>query len=123
MTSTLTHIRLELAREPGSPAGNPQDGWDIVAVLDAGGKLDAEGCRDQSDRLHVRRFEDNQTVATGTLRQGPGGKWLLDLAPEDAPDATGFRFGEERFVAGEYVSLINADGEPHAYVVAKAAPL
>ncbi|MBU2168295.1 MAG: hypothetical protein KKF88_10700 [Alphaproteobacteria bacterium] len=123
MTSTLTHIRLELAREPGSPAGNPQDGWDIVAMLDADGKLDADGCRKEADRLHVRRFEDNQTVATGTLRQGPGGKWLLDLAPEDAPDATGFRFGEERFVAGEYVSLINADGDPHPYVVARTAPV
>jgi hypothetical protein len=123
MTSTLTHIRLELAREPGAPAGNPQDGWDIVAVLDADGKLDADGCRDQSDRLHVRRFEDDQTVATGTLRQGPGGKWMLDLAPEDAPDATGFRFGEERFVTGEYVSLIDADGDTHPYVVAKSAAL
>jgi hypothetical protein len=123
MTSTLTHIRLELAREPGAPAGNPQDGWDIVAVLDAEGRLDAAGCRDQAERLHVRRFEDNQTIATGTLRQGPGGKWLLDLEPEDAPDATGFRFGEERFVAGEYVSLTDADGDSHTYVVAKAAPL
>ncbi len=122
MTSTLTHIRLELAREPGSPAGNPQDGWDIVAVLDEEGRLDPAGCRDQADRLHVRRFEENQTVATGTLRHA-GSKWLLDLAPEDAPDATGFRFGEERFVAGEYVSLINADGEPHPYVVARTAPL
>lgn len=123
MTSTLTHIRLELAREPGSPAGNPQDGWDIVAVLDTDGRLDPAGCRDQAGRLHVRRFESNQTVATGTLRQGPGGKWLLDLAPEDAPDATGFRFGEERFVPGEYVSLIDADGETHTFVVARSAPL
>ncbi|MDP3402305.1 MAG: hypothetical protein Q8R97_14440 [Brevundimonas sp.] len=123
MTSTLTHIRLELAREPGAPAGNPQYGWDIVAVLDADGRLDAAGCRAEAERLHVRRFEDNQTIATGTLRQGPGGKWLLDLEPEDAPDATGFRFGEERFVAGEYVSLTDADGDSHTYVVAKAAPL
>lgn len=123
MTSTLTHIRLELAREPGAPAGNPQDGWDIVAVLDSDGRLDPSGCRDQAGRLHVRRFESNQTVATGTLRQGPGGRWLLDLAPEDAPDATGFRFGEERFVPGEYVSLIDADGETHTFVVARSAPL
>lgn len=123
MTSTLTHIRLELAREPGAPAGNPQNGWDIVAVLDSEGRLDGEGCRAQADRLHVRRFEDDQTVATGTLRHGAGGRWILDLAPEDEPDATGFRFGEERFVAGEYVSLIDADGETHPYVVAKASPL
>ena len=28
------HIRLELAREPGHPAGDPASGYDIVAPLD-----------------------------------------------------------------------------------------
>lgn len=119
----LTHIRLELAREPGAPAGNPGEGWDIVAALDGEGRLDAEGCRAQADRLHVRRFEDGQTVDTGTLKQGPGGRWILDLANDGEPDATGYRFGEERFVVGEYVSLNEADGGQHTYVVVRAAPL
>lgn len=123
MTATLTHIRLELARQPGAPAGDPRDGWDIVAVLDAEGRLDPAGCRAQAARLHVRRFEDDQTVDTGTLKQGPGGRWILDLADDGEPDATGFRFGEERFTPGEYVSLTDADGEQRTYVVVKAAAL
>lgn len=123
MTGTLTHIRLELAREPGRPAGDPGDGWDIVAVLDADGRLDAEGCRAAGDKVRVRRFEGDETVAVGKLRQGPGGRWLLDLAPDDAVDAAGYRFGEERFVVGEYVSLDETDGDQHTYVVARATPL
>lgn len=119
MTATWTHIRLELARQPDAPAGDPRDGWDIVAALDAGGRLDGEACRAAPERLHVRRFEDDQTVATGSLKQGPGGRWLLDLGDDGVPDATGFRFGEESFVTGEYVSLTDADGEQRTYVVAK----
>ena len=41
----------------------------------------------------------------------------------EADDAVGFRFGDERFVAGEYVSLTLTDGEQHTYVVAAVAPV
>jgi hypothetical protein len=37
----------------------------------------------------------------------------------DADDAVGFRFGQERFVAGEYVSLSLPSGAQHTYVVAR----
>jgi hypothetical protein len=36
-----------------------------------------------------------------------------------ADDAIGFRFSEERFVAGEYVSLSLPSGDQHTYVVAR----
>lgn len=123
MTETLTHIRLELAREPGRPAGDAADGWDIVAALDRDGRLDADACRRAGDRVRVRRFSGDRTVATGRLRQGAGGRWILDLEPDDATDATGYRFGEERFVPGEYVSMDEADGDQHTYVVARATTL
>lgn len=117
------HVRLELAREPGHPAGDPTEGYDIVAPLDADGRLDGEALRAEPERGHVRRFTDGQTVGTGRLQHGPGGQWTLDLEVGDTADARGFRFGEERFVAGEYVSLTLPSGEQHTYVVARVAPV
>lgn len=117
------HVRLELAREPGHPAGDPTEGYDIVAPLDADGRLDGDALRAEPERGHVRRFTDDQTVATGRLQHGPGGQWTLDLEGDDPADARGFRFGEERFVAGEYVSLTLPSGDQHTYVVARVAPV
>ena len=103
------HIRLELAREPGHPAGAPDEGYDIVAPLDADSRLDGDAQRAEPGRSHVRRH----------LRHGPGGHWVLDMDDGDADDAVGHRFGEERFVAGEYVSLSLPSGEQHTYAVAR----
>lgn len=117
------HIRLELAREEEHPEGDPTDGYDIVAPLDAGGRLDGDALRAEPERGHVRRFSGGQTVETGRLQHGPGGRWTLDLEGGDATDARGFRFSDERFVAGEYVSLTLPSGEQHTYVVARVAPV
>lgn len=111
------HIRLELAREPGHPHGDPEDGWDIVASLDDDGRLDLEACRAEQKRCFVRRFLRDATVATGHLRHGVGDRWILDLEGRDDLDASGFRLGEERFAPGEYVSIISADGSVHTYSV------
>lgn len=117
------HIRLELAREPGHPAGAPDEGYDIVVPLNAEGRLDGDALKADPSRGHVRRFSGNQTVSTGQLRHGPGGRWQLDMDGGEADDAVGFRFGEERFVAGEYVSLSLPSGDQHTYVVARVAPV
>lgn len=117
------HIRLELAREPGHPHGDAGDGWDIVAALDADGRLDLEACRADPKRCFVRRFIRNATVATGHLRHSFGDRWILDLEGHDTLDASGFRLAEERFVIGEYVSIVSADGGAHTYGVERLEPL
>jgi len=123
MTRQASHIRLELAREPGHPLGDAGTGYDIVAFLDPAGRLDLEACRADPARCHVRRFSDNATVATGRLRHTTGDRWLLDFEDDDAEDATGFRLGDERFVPGEYVSVLAADGATHTYCVERVAPV
>ena len=113
------HVRLELAREAGHPAGDPTDGYDIVAPLDADGRLDGDALRAEPERGHVRRFSRGETVGAGRLQHGPGGAWTLNLDDGEDADARGFRFSDERFVAGEYVSLTLPSGEQHTYVVAR----
>jgi len=111
------HIRLELAREPQHPHGDSRDGWDIVAALDEDGRLDLDACRAEPKRCFVRRFMRDATVATGHLRHSFGHRWILDLEGRDELDASGFQLGEEKFVLGEYVSIVSADGEAHTYGV------
>ena len=117
------HIRLELAREPGHPHGDSRTGWDIVAPLDDAGQLDLGACRAAPERCRVRRFVKDATVGTGRLRHGLGDRWLFDLEPDEGFDETGFRLGTERFVLGEYVSIIAPDGVSHTYGVERLQPL
>ena len=123
MTSHARHIRLELAREPAHPHGDAGTGYDLVAFLDDESRLDLEACRADPSRCRVRRFADDATVAIGQLRHSTGDRWLLDFPDEDGEDATGFRLGDERFVPGEYVSIISADGTAHIYSVERVAEL
>lgn len=122
MTSALHHIRLELAREPGKPEGDHHSGYDIVAPLDAEGRLDPNAARTMGNSCRVRRFAEDETVATGWLLSAGGGDWILDF-PDDADDEAGFRFGEERFMLGEYVSLQARDAAMHTFRVAQLRTL
>lgn len=121
MTSYARHIRLELAREPGHPDGDPGTGYDIVAFLDADGRLDLDACRAQVDHCRVRRFVQDATVATGHLRHTTGDRWIFDFEGSDREDAVGFHLGAERFIPGEYVSVAAADGMMHTYSVERVA--
>ena len=85
MTSPLHHIRLELAREPGKPEGDPHSGYDLVAPLDASGRLDPAAARALDTPCRVRRFDRDETVATGELRLAGRQGWILDF-PGDADD-------------------------------------
>lgn len=116
------HIRLEMAREPGHPAGASDEGYDIVAPLDADGRLDAVAWRVNPGRCYARRFSNGQTEARGRLRHEDR-RWIIDLDPGDAEDAVGYRFGEERFTPGEYVSLTLPDGDQHTYAVVAVQPV
>ena len=120
--SLFHHIRLELAREPGHPDGDAGDGYDIVAPLDASGRLDPVAWKREQRRCRVRRFVRDRTLSIGALRHGPGGRWTLEMDPVNAAETVaGFHLGEEAFVTGEYVSLIEAGGRQHTYVVARMA--
>lgn len=109
----LSRIDLELAREPGHPAGDPTDRYTIVAPLDADGRIDPDAWREQRARCVVVR-ETRSGSSRGHLVHGPGGRWLIQY--EDGDEESGFRFHDEPFRNGEYVSIIR-DDESHVYRV------
>ena len=109
MTNGLPHsfrrIRLELAREAEHPAGSRRHGYVFVAPLDAAGRIDAALWKRHRDECRVVRFRPNDEDV-GHLVHMPGGSWAFHYDVDgDEPDEPGYRFGDERFRPGEYVSI------------------
>lgn len=55
-------------------------------------------------------------VHRGLVRCEQDGTWMFDYGDADTGDEAGFRFSDERFAPGEYVSVIR-DGQAHPYKV------
>lgn len=121
--STFSKVHLLLAREPGHPTGSREHGYDLVLPLAADGRIDAERWRGERDRFRFTRFAPGEATETGHLVHKPGGSWgfFYDDGDQDE-DAAGFRFQNERFVVGEYVS-IKEDDRFHTYQVASVSPI
>jgi hypothetical protein len=121
---SLRHIRLLLAREKGHPVGDTDHGYDIVAPLTQDGHIDAEVFKKCKDVCRVRRFRPHEEDAIGKLHHGPGGRWFFDYNDATtSDDEAGFRFSEEKFVIGEYVSIQEDDGIFHTFAVTKVQPV
>ncbi|MCC6203423.1 MAG: hypothetical protein IT533_00415 [Hyphomicrobiales bacterium] len=118
LTPSFRSIRLLLARERGHPAGERDMGYDILAPLDPDGRLLATEWKSHQTACRVRQFGAGGTDRIGRLRRKPGGQWYFDYAEGERDDEVGFRFGEERFVVGEYVS-VRSGGTEHTYQVAR----
>ncbi|MBA4808973.1 hypothetical protein [Brevundimonas sp.] len=116
------HIRLELAREPLNPGGDPDVGYDILAPLGTDRRLDAAVWREAPEKCRVRRFSHGATLAFGRLRHAAPDRWFLDFEPGEADDVHGFRLADEVLETGEYVSLSTGD-QMHTYVVARSEPV
>lgn len=118
----LRKIRLELAREPGHPQGSKRDGYEFVAPLLDDGRIDGAQWPAQAERCWVRRFRAQEEDRLGRLARDADGQWFFDYDEDtDEDDEAGFRFGDERFVIGEYVS-IEDEGRMHTYRVVAADP-
>lgn len=123
MSRPVSHIVLELAREPGHPAGDARHAYHLDVPLDTDGRIDAAGWRQQRDLYQVRRLRPGEAEARGAILHGPGGRWTFDYTDESSrDDETGFRFGDERFVVGEYVSIREDDGKMHTFRVVSVEP-
>jgi hypothetical protein len=109
-------IHLDLAREPGHPQGSAEDRYTLVLPLDAEGRIDADYCRQFPDYCRVAHASSDGGVHRGLVRCEAEGAWSFDYGDADSESEVGFRFGEERFTPGEYVSVVR-DGESHPYRV------
>lgn len=124
LPASFRRIRLELAREPRHPEGDPRIGYTLIAPLDAEGRLDADTWRNFKQDCRVVRFHAVEDKEEGYLRRRPGGSWAFHYEFEDGgeDDDPAYRLGEHRFVYGEYVTVEEDEGA-HTYRVAQVERL
>lgn len=116
---SLSRIRLELARDAENPQGNPHRGYEVTAPLDEEGHLASDEWEANRSRCSVTRFWDGARTELGLLVHGPGDVWRFDYEfDEEDDDEVGFRFGDHRFVPGDYVSVRERDAKLKTFRVA-----
>jgi hypothetical protein len=115
----MKRIRLELARNEGFPNGSSKHGYELIAPLDEQNHLDHIAWRKLRDRCRVVRFWGNQEHQVGHLTHNQGGIWAFhyDVKGADTADERGYKFHTEPFIPGEYVSLLEANGDEMIYQV------
>jgi hypothetical protein len=122
MTATLKRIALTLARSKDFPNGSNQIGYDLVAPLDTDGHIDLAAWKAHRTSCVVRHFSPREDDKTGLLVHKAGGaehgRWVFDYnVARDDDDEAGFMFGHHAFLPGEYVSISDAGGSMHTFVV------
>ncbi len=123
LPAQFRQIRLELAREPGHPEGDATVAYVLIAPLDAEGRIDPGLWREHREACRVARLRPDTDHRSGQLVHRSGGGWAFHYpAATNMPDETGFHFADERFVAGEYVS-INEAGKMHTYRIVAVSHL
>ncbi|MGE0008446.1 MAG: hypothetical protein AB7S92_23060 [Parvibaculaceae bacterium] len=110
-------VRLRLAREPDHPQGSQEHGYDLVVPLKENGRIDGELWKSHRDLCRVVHYRAGEEHDLGHMVRAPGGQWKFhyDIRGDEA-DPRGYRFADERFVVGEYISVTEGDG-PHTYRV------
>lgn len=118
LPDNFRHIRLVLAREAGCPEGDAQHGYDILAPLTCDDRFDVDTFKAHRTACRVRRFRPREDDAIGVLKRRRNGEWYFDYDPgKDDDDETVFRFMDETFRLGEYVSIREDDDEMHTFKV------
>lgn len=110
LPNAFRRIEMELAREPGHPAGDASERYILIAPLNADGRIDAELWKQNREACRVVREHEGDT-AVGHLTRGPGGMWRFEYdVSGDAESERAFHLKDEQMQAGEYISIVREDG-------------
>jgi len=117
LPAQFRQIRMELAREPGHPEGDTGVAYVMIAPLDPDSRIEPNLWRQHRKACRIARFRPDSEDRLGHLVHLPGGGWAFhyDIGA-DMPDELGFRFANESFVAGDYVS-VDEGGKMHTFRV------
>jgi hypothetical protein len=118
---SLQKIRLELARTPEFPEGNPACGYEFIAPLDRTGHLDSKVWARDKAKCTVRRFWSHENDSHGRLRHHAGGAWAFSYR-EDADEEPIFRLDKHVFQPGAYVSVTEHDGVARPFKIVDIHP-
>lgn len=121
---SLSRITLQLARNPGLPAGDPGQGYTLIAPLTADGHLDLEAWRENRDKCRVVRFHPDPAEHADGFLTHRGSHWYFHYDEDDeGDDEAGYRLGEHLFKEGEYLTIASHGETPLTYKVTDISPV
>ena len=115
-------VHLDLAREPGHPDGSVEDRYTLLLPLAEDGRIIEPEARAYPDYCRVSRASGQADIKRGLIRRDSDGAWVFDFGEAEAEPEVGFRFSQERFNPGEYVSIRRGEKQ-HTYRVISLQPL
>ena len=118
----LSRIRLELGRTSMFPRGSSLHGYELIAPLDAQGRVDPDAWRHLKQHCGVRRFWGDEKIQLGMLRH-VGHGWRLDYGDPVEADEPFFKLDKHVFRPGHYVSISEADGVLWPFRVVEVSPV
>lgn len=120
----VTKVVLRLARNPGYPDGDHEQGYVIVAPLDVGGRLDPVEWKANREACTVIRFKPGtEKDADGWLTHR-GANWYIRYDEEgEGDDEPVFRLGDHSLNVGDYITIHESDGQDMTYRVTEHAPV
>ena len=106
----LKQVVLRLARNPGFPQGDHEQGYVIVAPLANDAKLDAIAWKDVKKHCTVKRFHTDKSLNADGLLTHRGTKWFFHYDEEDeGVDEPLYRLEEHQLLHGSYVTIAHGD--------------
>ncbi len=114
---TLKNIRVELARTPGSPDGDPGHAYEFRAPLNDAGLLDKFAWPAARALCTVRRFQGGAQVEQGLLIVTRGGGWAFSYAPGSEDDESLYKLALHKMQPGQYLTITEHDGEARTFRV------
>jgi hypothetical protein len=115
-------VHLDLAREPGHPDGSALDRYTLLLPLAADGRIIESEARAHPDDCRVSHASGQADIKRGLIRRDSDGAWIFDFGDAEGEPEVGFRFSQERFSPGEYIS-IQRGKDQHTYRVVSLQPL
>ena len=122
---SLKTITLTLARDPETPEGRADCGYEFVAPLSEDGHIDVAGWRKHRAQCRVRRFWSNEDDEQGHLIHNRGRTWAFhyDINGNAEDDEPGYKFDDHVFQQREYASIREHDGRMRTFKVVSVTPL
>lgn len=114
---TLKTIRIELARTPGRPDGDPGHAYEFRAPLNESGFLDRFAWPAARTLCTVHRFSEGREAEQGLLVLSRGGHWAFSYAPGTDDDEGLFKLGHHKIQVGQYLTVAEHDGQARTFRV------
>lgn len=118
----LHRVHMTLARNEDFPNGSRAHGYEMVVPLDSEDMLDSEGWKAHAKECTVRRFWGDEDVQLGLLRH-IGRGWTIDFdASTRSGDEPFFKLDRHKIAQGEYLSVMEQDGEMRTFHIDTVKP-